>query len=65
MIARALSVPFAFRDGTAGRNELPLDGWDGVIRWADADWRAGRRPTAVSALEILFSRPIAAAASRS
>src|SRR5439155_18423867 len=34
-------------------DELPEDGWDGVIRWADADWRCGRRPTAVSALEIL------------
>jgi GNAT superfamily N-acetyltransferase len=55
VIARACSVPFAFRDGTAGRNQLPLDGWDGVIRWADADWRAGRRPTAVSALEILIA----------
>ena len=57
VIARACSVPFAFRDGTAGRNELPLDGWDGVIRWADADWRAERRPTAVSALEILIAPP--------
>ena len=52
-IARACSVPFAFRDGTEGRNELPPDGWDAVIRWADSDWRAGRRPTVVSALEIL------------
>src|SRR5579859_2696933 len=56
-IARACSVPFAFRDGTAGRNELPPDGWDAVIRWADADWRAGRRPTVVSALEILVLPP--------
>jgi GNAT superfamily N-acetyltransferase len=57
LIARACSVPFAFRDGTPGRNELPLDGWDGVIRWADADWRAERRPTVVSALEILIAPP--------
>jgi GNAT superfamily N-acetyltransferase len=57
VIARACSVPFAFRDGTAGRNELPLGGWDAVIRWADADWRAGRRPTAVSALEIIVLPP--------
>ena len=35
VIARAVSVPFAFRDGTAGRNELPCDGWDAVIRWAE------------------------------
>ena len=53
-IARGCSVPFAFRDGTAGRNELPDGGWDEVIRWADADWRAGRRATVVSALEILI-----------
>jgi GNAT superfamily N-acetyltransferase len=57
VVARACSVPVAFRDGTAGRNELPLDGWDGVIRWADADRRAGRRPTVVSALEILIAPP--------
>ena len=57
VIARAFSVPFAFRDGTPGRNELPFGGWGAVIRWADADWRAGRRPTAVSALEIIVSPP--------
>jgi len=57
VIARGFSVPFAFRDGTAGRNELPLGGWDAVIRWADADWRAGRRPTVVSALEIIVLPP--------
>ena len=28
-----------------------------MIRWADADWRAARRPTAVSALEILVAPP--------
>ena len=53
-IARACSVPFAFRDATSGRKELPEGGWDEVIRWADADWRAGRRATVVSALEILI-----------
>ena len=57
VIARGFSVPFAFRDGTPGRNELPLGGWDAVIRWADEDWRAGRRPTAVSALEIVVLPP--------
>ncbi len=56
-IARGCSVPFAFRDATSGRKELPADGWDGVIRWADADWRAGRRATVVSALEILLVPP--------
>jgi GNAT superfamily N-acetyltransferase len=57
VIARALSVPFAFRDGTPGRNELPSSGWDAVIRWADADWRAKRRATVVSALEIIVLAP--------
>ena len=51
-VARAFSVPFAFRDGTSGREELPDSGWDAVIRWADADRRAGRLATAISALEI-------------
>jgi GNAT superfamily N-acetyltransferase len=51
-IARAFSVPVAFRDGTAGRNELPDGGWDEIIRWAHDDWLTGRRPTVVSALEI-------------
>jgi hypothetical protein len=54
-IARAFSVPFAFRDGTKGREELPDAGWDAVIRWADEDWRVGRRATAVSALEIMVA----------
>jgi len=57
VIARACTVPIAFRDGTIGRDELPLGGWDAVIRWADADWRAARRPTAVSALEIMVLQP--------
>src|ERR1700730_15295207 len=51
-VARAFSVPFAFRDGTKGRDELPDDGWDAVIRWGYEDRRAGRRVNAVSALEI-------------
>jgi hypothetical protein len=54
-VARAFSVPFAFRDGTPGRDELPDSGWDAVIRWADEDWRAGRSATAVSALEIMVA----------
>ena len=51
-IARAFTVPFAFRDATPGRDVLPDDGWDGVIRWAYQDWRKGRTPNVVSALEI-------------
>jgi GNAT superfamily N-acetyltransferase len=54
-VARAFSVPFAFRDGTRGREELPDGGWDEVIRWADEDRRAGRPVTTVSALEIMVA----------
>jgi hypothetical protein len=54
-VARAFSVPFAFRDGSKGREELPDGGWDAVIRWADEDRRAGRPTTAVSALEIMVA----------
>ncbi len=57
VIARAVSVPFAFRDATSGRKALPPGGWDAVIRWTDEDWRAGRRPTAVGALEIIVLPP--------
>jgi hypothetical protein len=31
-VARAFSVPFAFCDGTPGRDELPDGGWDEIIR---------------------------------
>src|SRR5665213_3912849 len=34
VIARAVSVPFAYRDGTPGRVHLPRGGWDTMIRWA-------------------------------
>ncbi|HEV2303067.1 MAG TPA: GNAT family N-acetyltransferase [Stellaceae bacterium] len=54
-VARAFSVSFAFRDGTDGRDELPDSGWDGVIRWAEEDRHRGRRPTAISALEIMVA----------
>src|SRR5437762_10618395 len=52
VIARAFSVPFAFRDGSPARDELPDDGWGRVIRWAHQDWRKGRMPIAVSVLDI-------------
>lgn len=54
-LARAFFVPFAFRDGGDGRDELPDGGWDEVIRWADTDRLTGRHPTAVSALEIMVA----------
>lgn len=50
-VARSCSVPFAF-GGDSGRDELPDDGWDGVIRWAWFDELEGREPTHVSALEV-------------
>jgi GNAT superfamily N-acetyltransferase len=53
-VARAFSVPFAF--GSPGREELPADGWDGVIRWGALDLAAGRAPNLVSALEITIRR---------
>jgi GNAT superfamily N-acetyltransferase len=57
VIARAVGVPFAFGDAALGRAELPDEGWDAAIRWAHADWLAGRAPTAVSALEIMVLPP--------
>src|SRR6188472_1720992 len=50
VVARAFSVPFCF--GIESRGELPDAGWDAVIRWAHEDHLAGRKPNAVSALEI-------------
>ena len=51
-VARAFCVPFVLRD------ELPDDGWDAVIRWGHQDQSAGRRPNAVSALEIMVAPPL-------
>ena len=51
-IARGSSVPFALNDGSDERFALPDDGWDAVIRWAHDDWMKGRKPNAVSALDI-------------
>ena len=48
-VGRAFSVPFAFG---GERSELPDSGWDGVLRWAHADWLYGTPPNALSALEI-------------
>ena len=50
VVGRAFSVPFAF--SIPGRTELPDGGWDEIIRWAHEDMAVGRKPTAVSALEI-------------
>lgn len=50
-VARSCVVPFAMGDGL-GRDRLPDDGWDGVIRWAWLDEVAGREATHLSALEV-------------
>ncbi|MDX3072835.1 N-acetyltransferase [Streptomyces sp. NPDC088354] len=50
VVARGLAVPFA--GSGEGREETPGQGWDRVLGWAYDDRRRGRRPTAVSALEI-------------
>jgi GNAT superfamily N-acetyltransferase len=51
VVARGFTVAFAM--GGEERPGLPGDGWDGVVRWSWLDSIAGRRPTHVSALEIL------------
>jgi GNAT superfamily N-acetyltransferase len=48
-LARAFCVPFVFG---GHRRELPDTGWDGVVRWADWDYKSGATPNAVSAIEI-------------
>jgi ribosomal protein S18 acetylase RimI-like enzyme len=50
-VARSFAVPFAY-GSDSGRDALPDDGWDAVIRWAWQDRVAGRPPTHTSALEI-------------
>lgn len=50
VLARASTVPFAM--GIDGREELPDDGFDGVLRWAAEDVLAEREPNCVAALEI-------------
>jgi GNAT superfamily N-acetyltransferase len=59
-VARASSVPFVFNDGSGERSELPDAGWDAVIRWAHDDWAGGRKPNAVSALDITVLPPFRA-----
>jgi hypothetical protein len=54
VVARGLSAPFDA--GSAGREELPDQGWDRVLGWAVRDRATGARTTAASALEITLDR---------
>lgn len=49
-IAKAMCVPLAWSGSSW--DELPDRGWDAVLEQGVADARAGRQPTAASALEI-------------
>ena len=53
VIARGFSVSFAM--GHDHRPTLPVDGWDGIVRWSYLDRLADRAPTHVSALEIAIA----------
>src|SRR5260370_17111953 len=58
VIARAVSVPFAFGDGALGRAELPDAGWDAVIRWAHGDWTGGPPPHPLPPPQLLVLPPL-------
>lgn len=51
VVGKAHSIPFHLADG----EQLPADGWDGVIRRGIATHLSGADPNAVSALEIAVS----------
>lgn len=53
VVARASTIPFRF--GDSDRDTLPLDGFDGVVRWAAEDVLTGRVPNCLAALEISVS----------
>jgi GNAT superfamily N-acetyltransferase len=53
VVARGFSAAFSM--DVPGREALPDDGWDGVVRWSHFDQLAGRTPTHVSALEIVIA----------
>jgi GNAT superfamily N-acetyltransferase len=53
VVGRAFSVALRM-EGVAGREALPDEGWDAVIRWGHEDRALGREPDALSALEILL-----------
>jgi hypothetical protein len=51
LVAKAFSAPFCYTD-----DELPDDGWDGVIRRALRTKMAGDTPNMISAIEISIRR---------
>ena len=53
VVARGFSVAFAM--GDTRRPALPLDGWDGMVRWSYLDRLADRPPTHVSAVEVAIA----------
>ncbi len=53
VVARGFSTAFSM--DVPGREALPDDGWDGVVRWSHFDHLAARAPTHASALEIITS----------
>jgi len=57
VLGRGCSVPFRL-DEVIYRSQLPDGGWDTVVRWADQDYALGRKPNAVSALEITLRSTI-------
>ncbi|MEV0095797.1 N-acetyltransferase [Streptomyces sp. NPDC050738] len=50
VVARGFSVPFDAE--SAGREEMPDQGWDRVLAWAFRDHHRAHKPTIASALEI-------------
>ncbi len=58
MMARGYSVPFCLGPQFE-RPALPDDGWDRAILWADRDAFAGRKPNAITALEITLHPTVA------
>ncbi|MEA2023750.1 MAG: N-acetyltransferase [Actinomycetota bacterium] len=54
--ARAFSAAFSM--DVPGREALPVDGWDGVVRWAHMDHLTERTATNASALEIVVAQDL-------
>jgi GNAT superfamily N-acetyltransferase len=53
VVARGFSLAFAMED--EHRPSLPLDGWDGMVRWSYLDRLADRPPTHAAAVEVAIA----------